>query len=65
MLIVGGAALVLAVLTAVISGDTPATDFGRFHPGVNLVTGVALVGLLLNLVPLIGAARRRQPVPAG
>ncbi|AGZ42241.1 multidrug ABC transporter [Actinoplanes friuliensis DSM 7358] len=56
-----GAALVLAVLTALIAGDTtaPATDFSQFHPGVNLVTGVALIGLLLNLVPLL--ARRRTP----
>jgi hypothetical protein len=54
-----GAALVLAVLTALIADDTPTgvADFGQFHPGVNLVTGVAVVGLLLNVVPLLGAAR--------
>jgi EmrB/QacA subfamily drug resistance transporter len=55
-----GAALILAVLTALLAGDgsAPATDFSRFHPGVNLVTGVALVGLLLNLVPLLSATSR-------
>lgn len=57
-----GAALVLAVLTALIAGDRPAgsaADFSQFHPGVNLVTGVAVVGLALNLVPLV--VRSRQP----
>jgi EmrB/QacA subfamily drug resistance transporter len=55
-----GAALILAVLTALLAGDgsAPATDFSSFHPGVNLVTGVALVGLLLNLVPLLSTTSR-------
>ena len=52
-----GAALVLAVLTALIANGGAGGDFSEFHPGVNLVTGVAVVGLLLNLVPLL--ARRR------
>jgi MFS family permease len=52
-----GAALVLAVLTALIANGGAGGDFREFHPGVNLVTGVAVVGLLLNLVPLV--ARRR------
>ena len=54
-----GAALVLAVLTALIADGGAAADFREFHPGVNLVTGVALVGLLLNLVPLLTSPRRR------
>jgi MFS family permease len=53
-----GAALVLAVLTALLVDGGAGTDFSGFHPGVNLVTGVALVGLLLNLVPLLN---RRRP----
>jgi EmrB/QacA subfamily drug resistance transporter len=55
-----GAALVLAVVTALVAGNAPAgghADFSQFHPGVNLVTGVALVGLLLNLVPLLNRNR--------
>jgi EmrB/QacA subfamily drug resistance transporter len=55
-----GAALVLAVVTALVAGKAPAgghADFTQFHPGVNLVTGVALVGLLLNLVPLLNRNR--------
>jgi EmrB/QacA subfamily drug resistance transporter len=51
-----GAALVLAVVTALVAGGSSTggvADFRQFHPGVNLVTGVAVVGLLLNLVPLI------------
>jgi EmrB/QacA subfamily drug resistance transporter len=56
-----GAALVLAVLTALIAGNAPATgvgDFGQFGAGINLVTGVAVVGLALNLVPLLTLRRR-------
>lgn len=53
-----GAALVLAVVTALVAGAAhEGGDFGGFHPGVNLVSGVALVGLALNLVPLFRAAR--------
>jgi EmrB/QacA subfamily drug resistance transporter len=56
-----GAALTLAVVTALIAGGshagTAAADFGQYHPGVNLVTGVAVVGLALNIIPL---ARRYQ-----
>lgn len=56
-----GAALVLAVVTALITGANPGdTDFGAFRPGANLVTGVAVVGLLLNLVPLLGMRRKRS-----
>jgi MFS family permease len=56
-----GAALVLAVVTALIAdgrsgGGT--TDFSPFQPGVNLVTGVAIAGLLLNLLPLLNRNRR-------
>ncbi|MFG2039355.1 MFS transporter [Dactylosporangium sp. NPDC048998] len=51
-----GAALVLAVVTALVAAGAPAggADFGQFHPGINLVTGVAVAGLLLSLVPLLG-----------
>ncbi|MER7281774.1 MFS transporter [Dactylosporangium sp. NPDC000244] len=54
-----GAALVLAVVTALVAAASPASraDFSQFHPGVNLVTGVAVVGLLLSLTPLV--LRRR------
>ncbi|MER5180937.1 MFS transporter [Streptomyces sp. NPDC002896] len=54
-----GAALILAVLTAVIAqaGDSGA-DFTAYHPGLNLVTGVAAIGLLLNLVPVLRLRRR-------
>jgi EmrB/QacA subfamily drug resistance transporter len=52
-----GAALVLAVVTALVAANAPGAgqpaDFGQFHPGINLVTGVALVGLLFNVVPLL------------
>lgn len=54
-----GAALVLAVLTAVIAqaGDGGA-DFTAYRPGLNLVTGVAVIGLLLNVVPVLRLPRR-------
>lgn len=58
-----GAALVLAVVTALVTGEAAASggaDFDQFTPGVNLVTGVALAGLALNLVPLL----RRSPARA-
>lgn len=51
-----GAALVLAVVTALVAGGGHSGggggDFDAFHPGVNLVSGVAVVGLLLNLIQL-------------
>lgn len=55
-----GAALVLALVTALVAtgGSASGTDFGQFHPGVNLVSSVAVVGLALNLIPLI---RRYRP----
>ena len=56
-----GTALVLAVVTALVStGAGAATDFGSFHPGLNLVTGVAVVGLLLNVIPLVGRVARTR-----
>lgn len=49
-----GTAMVLAVLTAILGAATAAAaDFTAFRPGVGLVTGVAVAGLLLNLVPLL------------
>ncbi|MFF4510461.1 MFS transporter [Streptomyces mirabilis] len=54
-----GAALVLAVLTAVIAqADDSGGDFTGYRPGLNLVTGVAAIGLLLNLVPVLPLRRR-------
>ncbi|PXY20784.1 MFS transporter [Prauserella muralis] len=50
-----GAALVLAVVTALVSAGAVgegAGDFSQFDPGVNLVTWIALAGLVLNVVPL-------------
>ncbi|GIE83152.1 MFS transporter [Actinoplanes philippinensis] len=60
-----GTALVLAVVTALVSTATTAAagDFNPFRPGVNLVTGVAVAGLLLNAV-MLATARLRRPVPA-
>jgi MFS family permease len=58
-----GAALVLAVVTALVSTGTAArapADFGGFRPGFNLVTGVAVAGLLLNLVPVLAGTRRAR-----
>nr|WP_218617601.1 MFS transporter [Cryptosporangium aurantiacum] len=63
-----GTALVLAVVTALIASATTASsgDFTPFRPGVNLVTGVAVVGLLLNVVALTTArSRARRVVAAG
>ncbi|MGW5657798.1 MFS transporter [Streptomyces humi] len=54
-----GAALVLAVLTAVLAGaGDSGADFTAYRPGLNLVTGVAVAGLLLNLVPVLRLRRR-------
>jgi MFS family permease len=58
-----GAALVLAVVTALVAGGshagTSATDFGQYHPGVNLVTAVAVAGLAFNVIPLARNRARR------
>jgi len=51
-----GSALILAVVTAVLAGTAAPTDLSAFRPGLNVLTAVAVVGLLLNLVPLV---RRR------
>ncbi|WP_345734059.1 MFS transporter, partial [Cryptosporangium minutisporangium] len=61
-----GTALVLAVVTALIASASTAAsgDFTPFRPGVNLVTGVAVAGLLLNVVTLLTARRNRRPVAA-
>jgi EmrB/QacA subfamily drug resistance transporter len=55
-----GAALLLAVVTALIStstADHQSAGFTPFHPGIALVTAVAVAGLALNLTAL--ALRRR------
>ncbi|BCJ42784.1 MFS transporter [Actinoplanes ianthinogenes] len=55
-----GTALVLAVVTALVASATTAAsaDFAPFRPGVNLVTGVALAGLLLNVAAMVSARSR-------
>nr|WP_245627783.1 MFS transporter [Actinomadura oligospora] len=59
-----GAALVLAGVTALVASDShPAAGFAPFHPGLNLVTGVALVGLAFNLIPLLNLTRSRATTP--
>ena len=45
-----GSALILAVVTALVSA---AAGFGQFRPGFDLIAGVAVAGLLLNLIPLV------------
>jgi MFS family permease len=56
-----GTALILAVVTALVAtGATGGEDFTPFHPGVNLVTGVAVLGLLLNLIPLVSRRPRAR-----
>lgn len=46
-----GAALVLAVVTAVLGGTGHSGgSFAPYRPGLNLITGVAVAGLLLNLI---------------
>ncbi|MFJ9714077.1 MFS transporter [Streptomyces sp. NPDC101234] len=60
-----GGALVLAVLTAVLAGaGDSGADFTGYRPGLNLVTGVATIGLLLNVVPVL-RLRRAEPVESG
>ncbi|AEV88474.1 MFS transporter [Actinoplanes sp. SE50] len=60
-----GTALVLAVVTGLVASatSTAAGDFTPFRPGVNLVTGVAVAGLLLNVAAL-AVARLRTRTPA-
>jgi EmrB/QacA subfamily drug resistance transporter len=57
-----GAALVLAIVTALVAGADKGGDagFAQFRPGLNLVTSVAAVGLLLSLVPLANRYRGRH-----
>ncbi|WP_246007208.1 MFS transporter [Actinomadura pelletieri] len=57
-----GAALVLAVVTVLVAdGTAPGSEnFAEFHPGANLVSVVAVVGLILNLVPLLGRYRPKH-----
>ncbi|MFC9788200.1 MFS transporter [Rhodococcus sp. NPDC127528] len=59
-----GAALVLALTTALVTGGSHAAgaataSFDQFRPGLVLVTGVALVGLAVTVSPLL--RRRRYP----
>ncbi|NLU84621.1 MFS transporter [Rhodococcus sp. HNM0569] len=58
-----GAALVLAVTTALVagggeaSGAVEAPNFHQFHSGLVLVTGIALLGLAVTTVPLLRSSR--------
>ncbi|WP_243712681.1 MFS transporter [Actinomadura sp. 6K520] len=58
-----GAALVLAVVTALVAtGTTTGGDgFSDFTPGVNLVSAVAVTGLILNLLALRRRSRHHKP----
>ena len=58
-----GAALVLAVVTALVAtGTTTGGDgFSDFTPGVNLVSAVAVTGLLLNLLALRRRSTNQTP----
>ncbi|WP_249998522.1 MFS transporter [Actinoplanes sp. M2I2] len=49
-----GTALILAVVSALVASGLAAGDFSGFRPGVGLVTGVAIAGLLLNVISLAG-----------
>jgi MFS family permease len=56
-----GAALILAAVTALVAGGgAQSGDFTQFHPGVNLVTGIAVAGLALSLVPFLARNRGRH-----
>ncbi|MFE3293589.1 MFS transporter [Rhodococcus sp. NPDC059234] len=62
-----GAALVLALTTALVTGGSHAAgeataSFDQFRPGLVLVTGVALVGLAITVSPLL-RRRRYTAVP--
>jgi MFS family permease len=62
-----GAALVLAITTAIIAGDgqparSAADVLADYRPGLVFTTFVAIGGLVMTLVPFI--LRRREPVPA-
>ncbi|MGC0363175.1 MFS family permease [Rhodococcus sp. 27YEA15] len=58
-----GAALVLALTTALVTAgshtatDDTTTGFEQFHPGLILVTAVALVGLAITVAPLLRRTR--------
>jgi len=55
-----GAALILAVVTVLVAPGAGGfvAGFGQFRPGINLVTGVAVLGFAFNLVALATARRR-------
>jgi EmrB/QacA subfamily drug resistance transporter len=57
-----GGAIGLAVVTAVVSGET---SLDVFRPAIAVVTGIAALGLLVSLVGLIPAARERLQVEGG
>jgi MFS family permease len=62
-----GAALVLAITTAIIAGDgrpahSAADVLADYRPGLVFTTFVAAGGLLMTLIPFV--LRRRERVPA-
>ncbi|TQF75065.1 MFS transporter [Rhodococcus spelaei] len=63
-----GAALVLALTTALVTGGShaagaAAVSFDQFRPGLVLVTGVALVGLAITVSPLLRRRGKYTAVP--
>lgn len=54
-----GASTVLALLTVLLTGaGHSGNSFAPYHPGLNLITGIALTGLVLNLIPMQRLRRR-------
>ncbi|WP_232320381.1 MFS transporter [Rhodococcus sp. WMMA185] len=60
-----GAALVLALTTALVAidadsaGGADGAGFHQFYPGLVLVTGVAILGLMITVAPLLGRTTSR------
>jgi MFS family permease len=50
-----GTAISLAVVTALVA--TAGTNFSQYRPGVNLVAGIAVAGLLVSLVSVVKSRR--------
>jgi predicted MFS family arabinose efflux permease len=57
-----GGAIGLAIVTAVVSGET---SLDAFRPAIAVVTGLAALGLLVSLIGLIPAARERLAPSSG
>jgi predicted MFS family arabinose efflux permease len=57
-----GGAIGLAIVTAVVAGET---SVDAFRPAIAVVAGIAALGLLVSLVGLIPAARERLAAAEG